>query len=238
MSLYLILVISSLAIPLILSNDKKVTFCKYWGELIPSLILITFVFAAADIIFTKKGIWGFNPRYLIGCTIAGIPVEEWLFFLAIPYSSIFIHIVFIRYFPGIFLPEKTTGIITLILIAALLAAIILFRTRAYTTFYSAVMIVVLIISISGKDKLLNRFYITFLIILVPFFLVNGILTGSFIEEEVVWYNELEITGFRIFTIPVEDIAYGFSLIMINLLMMKLMRKLLKKNHDIDGMQLG
>ena len=100
------------------------------------------------------------------------------------------------------------------------------------------MIVVLIISISGKDKLLNRFYITFLIILVPFFLVNGILTGSFIEEEVVWYNELEITGFRIFTIPVEDIAYGFSLIMINLLMMKLMRKLLKKNHDIDEMQPG
>jgi lycopene cyclase domain-containing protein len=51
-----------------------------------------------------------------------------------------------------------------------------------------------------------------LIILVPFFIVNGILTGSFIAEPVVWYNNLENLGIRLFTIPIEDIGYAFNML--------------------------
>ena len=55
-------------------------------------------------------------------------------------------------------------------------------------------------------------------ILVPFFLVNSVLTGSFIPGEVVWYNPAHFMGFRIFTVPAEDAGYAFSLILGNLLM--------------------
>jgi lycopene cyclase domain-containing protein len=75
-----------------------------------------------------------------------------------------------------------------------------------------------------KDRLLNRFYISFLVILIPFIIVNGILTGSLIEGEVVWYDPAEITGLRLATIPVEDFAYGFSLILINLMLMTRLQK--------------
>ena len=61
-------------------------------------------------------------------------------------------------------------------------------------------------------------FLTFLVILVPFLIVNGILTGTFIEGEVVWYNPEENLGIRIFTIPVEDFGYGFSLILFDLLL--------------------
>ena len=52
--------------------------------------------------------------------------------------------------------------------------------------------------------------------LIPFFIINGILTGSFIENEVVWYNNDENLGIRLFTIPIEDSIYAFTLILTNL----------------------
>lgn len=54
------------------------------------------------------------------------------------------------------------------------------------------------------------------VLLIPFLVVNGILTGSGIEEPVVRYNSSENTGIRLFTIPVEDIIYGFELMLLNL----------------------
>jgi len=232
MSLYLTLLLCSLAFPLALSFDKKVAFFRYWKTLFPSLILTGVMFIAADIIFTKNGVWGFNPLYHSGFTPAGIPVEEWLFFIIIPYVSIFTHYVIITYFPNACLSDKNTRVITWVLTALLSLLVLIFHNRTYTAFYSAFMVVLLIISLAGKSRILNRFYITYLVILIPFFIVNGILTGTFIEGEVVWYNGSEITGLRILTVPFEDIMYGFSLIFMNLMLMEKFKKLHEKKPGI------
>ena len=46
--------------------------------------------------------------------------------------------------------------------------------------------------------------------------MDGILTGTFIEEEVVWYNDEAIMGMRLGTIPVEDIFYAMFLMLMNI----------------------
>jgi lycopene cyclase domain-containing protein len=51
------------------------------------------------------------------------------------------------------------------------------------------------------------------VVLIPFLLVNGVLTGAFTEEPIVAYSEQAFMGKRIFTIPVEDSIYGFLLLM-------------------------
>jgi len=226
MPLYLALVLGSISIPLLLSFDRKVAFYRYWPALLPSIIITGAFFAAFDSCFTAKGIWGFNPRYHTGIVLARLPFEEWLFFILVPYSSIFIHFVLKAYFPGMGFNDKTTRTITFILIFILAIVIVAEHDKTYSVTYFTLMTLVLIISFFHKGKLLNGFYISFLVILIPFIIVNGILTGSLIEEEVVWYNEAEITGIRLITIPVEDFAYGFSLIFINLLLMDHFRKLI------------
>lgn len=228
MSLYLTLLLSSLAFPLVLSFDKKVAFFRYWKTLFPSLLITGIIFISADIIFTRNGVWGFNPRYHSGLIPAGIPVEEWLFFIIIPYVSIFTHYVIIIYFPNACLSDKNTRVITWALIALLSLLVLIFISRTYTAFYSGFMAVLLVISLARKSRILNRFYITYLVILIPFFIVNGILTGTFIEDEVVWYNGSEITGLRILTVPFEDIMYGFSLIFLNLMLMEKFKILFEK----------
>jgi lycopene cyclase domain-containing protein len=64
--------------------------------------------------------------------------------------------------------------------------------------------------------------------LIPFFIVNGILTGSFIEGEVVWYNNNENLGIRILTIPIEDIVYAFNMLYSSLILIAYFKVKFKK----------
>ena len=54
------------------------------------------------------------------------------------------------------------------------------------------------------------------IILIPFFIVNGILTGTGLEEPVVWYNDYRNLGIRLLNIPIEDVVYGFEMILLTI----------------------
>jgi lycopene cyclase domain-containing protein len=231
MPLYLTIELCTIIIPALFSFDKRIGFYKKWPPLFLSLFLTGTFFIVADIYFTRTGIWGFNPHYISGILIAGLPLEEWLFFLVIPYSSIFIHNVFNGYLPRVILPANLTRIITGIILLGLMLIILTNYDRIYTLFSSLVMAIALIVSIINKKSVLQIYYITFPIILIPLIMVNGLLTGTLINDEVVWYKAGEITGIRILTIPVEDIAYGFSLILINLLIMGYLQKLFYKNPD-------
>ena len=230
MSLYLSLLLISVTIPLALSFDRKVGFYRQWKTLFPSIIIVGSVYITADIFFVKAGIWGFNNVYLSKITLLGLPVEEWLFFVLIPYSCIFIHYVFISYFPELFLSDFFVRVFSVILVIIILTIIVLNYDKTYTFFNFILLIIAILLAIFDRDRLLNRYYITFLIMLIPFFFVNSILTGTFINAEVVWYKNSETLGIRLLTIPVEDIGYAFSLILLNLQIMSWLQKVNKSSR--------
>ena len=78
--LYLTVDLAVLAVPLAFSFDKKVRFARFWPALFPAIAVMMALFIPWDIAFTESSIWGFNEAYLSGFWIAGIPLEEWLFF--------------------------------------------------------------------------------------------------------------------------------------------------------------
>ncbi len=229
MWLYSILLISSISVPLMLSFDKKLQFYKRWKIVLPSITIVAIFYIIFDVYLTELGVWGFNYRYIQNIFILNLPIEECLFFFVIPYASIFLHASFVLYFPKILLNNVFTKLISTLLIIVSILLIILYFDRIYTVYAFSLLIIALIISFFDKTRNLNKFYITFLIILIPFLLVNSVLTGSFIPQEVVWYNNTENIGIRIFTIPVEDFAYGFSLILFNLLLISKLDIFTKRN---------
>ncbi len=224
MSLYFILLTASVGVPLVLSFDKRLRFYTKWKYVLPSITAVALVYILFDILLTKNGVWGFNPKYLSGKYIFNLPVEECLFFIAIPYASIFLHYSVIEYFPNLRISPGRERLITFTLISVSLAILIFTFNNQYTLYILLKFVIVLFLSYFDKNKTINTFYFTFLFILVPFVIVNGILTGSFIDEEVIWYNNAENLGIRFFTIPVEDFAYAFSMILFNLLLIENLEK--------------
>lgn len=226
MYLYCLILIGAIVVPLALSFEKKLHFFKQWKYLFPAIILVAAVYISVDIYLTQTGVWGFNPAYHLNVELVGLPLEEWIFFMVIPYASIFLHDAFVVHFPQIRLPDKVSFWIGMILTVSWAVIAVLHINKTYTAYIFLTGVVVLVFSFFDQSKLTNYFYITFLIILLPFFATNAILTGTFIENEVVWYNNTENLGIRVLTIPIEDFAYGFSLILFVLLI----RERLKKWH--------
>jgi lycopene cyclase domain-containing protein len=213
--LYLIINLGAFIVPFIFSFHPKLQFYKKWSSFLPAIFISALLFIAWDIYFTKLGVWGFNPRYLSGIYFFNLPIEEVLFFICIPYSCLFTYHCFqvlIKH-EYLFSNEK---LISLFLIFLLIVTGLAHFNRLYTsvTFISLAFFLG-ILKYFFKVEWLSRFYFSYLILLIPFSIVNGILTGSGLEEPVVWYNNQENIGLRLGTIPFEDIFYGMMLILLN-----------------------
>nr|WP_262904297.1 lycopene cyclase domain-containing protein [Polaribacter reichenbachii] len=220
----MLLNLGSFSIPFAYSFEKNMRFIKHWKAVFLSLTIVATIFLIWDAIFTANGVWGFNPDYHINLLLFGMPIEEWLFFFCIPYASIFIHYSLAYFKPDLLISEKITKGITLFFMVILVPVIFMNTDKAYTFVNYLFLEFVLLIGFFFGLKYLQRFYIAFLIILVPFFIVNGILTGTGIEEPVVWYNNAENLGIRLLTIPIEDIGYAFTMLFGNVFLIEKFKK--------------
>ena len=203
-------------------------FIKHWKAVFLSLILVSIVFLIWDAIFTANGVWGFNADYHLNILLFGMPIDEWMFFICIPYASIFIHYSLEYFKPNLLISEKITKFITLFFMVIITPVIFMNTDKAYTFVNYIFLFFVLLMGFFFGIKQLQRFYISFLIILIPFFIVNGVLTGTGIDEPVVWYNNAENLGIRLSTIPIEDVGYAFTMIFGNVLLIEKFKKILEK----------
>jgi lycopene cyclase domain-containing protein len=209
---YLLINVGVILFPLVLSFDKKVHFFSKWKFVFPSILITGLLFLVWDLIFTKVGVWSFNPEYIVGVELWGLPIEEILFFLTVPYACIFVYECLNAYFPDNTLQKYSLSVSHLII--GLCVAMLFFGfKRWYVLINFSVLLTTLLLVEYANHKLrfMYKFYRAYLVCLIPFFIVNGILTSL----PVVIYNSKEILNFRIGTIPFEDLFYQMSLLLIN-----------------------
>tara|TARA_B100001113_G_C21039980_1_gene591883 strand:+ start:258 stop:965 length:708 start_codon:yes stop_codon:yes gene_type:complete len=218
--LYLYINISCIIIPFLFSFVLKHKFYKEWKYFIPANLIISFFFLVWDYYFVEWGVWGFNSRYLTDIYISSIPLEECLFFFCIPYACVFTYFILREYNLPCILKLKKIRISRMIIILASITCLIVSISnyeKLYTFSTFTLLFFLLLFCIINKIDL--RIISFSYIFIIPFFLIsNGVLTGSFIDEQVVWYNNLENLNRRIFTIPYEDYFYGYLLISLNILL--------------------
>ena len=169
-----------------------------------------------DIYFTAEGIWSFNADYITGYHLINLPIEEVMFFFAVPFCCVFIYECIKQYFPKMEDQAIYTKLAWVLAIILIVFAILNFSRRYsfYTFSLNAVFLIALLL-IKRKNSFVHirRIFVSYAIILIPFLVVNGFLTAI----PVVLYNDVENLGIRIYTIPVEDIFYSMLLIFANIL---------------------
>ena len=215
---YLLINLFTIIVPLIFSFHPKLNFYKTWPAFFPAVIITAIIFITWDTYFTAQKVWGFNPAYLTGCHICNLPLEEILFFFCIPYACVFTYHSLSIFIKKQF-PKKGFRWFTIIFIIVCVLLALIYRNRQYTLYTFTFLALLLFVSrFIVKVNWFPQFYITYSLLLIPFLIVNGMLTGTGLQNPVVWYNNQQTIGIRILTIPVEDVFYGMDLILLNVLL--------------------
>jgi lycopene cyclase domain-containing protein len=221
MNLYLILDLAVLFFPLVLSFDRKVAFYRKWPAVFMSILIVGAFHIVWDVLVTQAGHWSFSEKYAGDFRILGLPIPELVFFIVVPYACLFIYEVVRAYFR-----ERTVRLprSVLFVLAGVFAGLALvFRDNGYTAIVaSATALLFLMSGLFFADVFRSSWtWLFFAISYVPFLLANGVLTAL----PVVIYNPLSILGIRIYTIPLEDFFYSFSMLGFNLLVHLLFRRI-------------
>ncbi len=217
---YLLIDLLTISIPFLRSFEPRIAFYKKWSLLFPAIALTGTCFVLWDMLFTHWRVWGFNEQYLLGIYLFNLPLEEILFFVVVPYACIFLYETIQLFIEkDLFAPYQrqfTLGLISILTLLGLThldrcyTAVTCLLTAAFLCFHLFYL----------ESNYLGRFYLAYLLMLFPFLIINGTLTGAWSEQAVVWYNDQENLGMRLLTIPLEDICYGMLLILMNLTIYK------------------
>ncbi|QJD95506.1 lycopene cyclase domain-containing protein [Mucilaginibacter robiniae] len=208
---YLLINFLTVIFPVLLSFDKRVRFYKKWKYIWPGMAITGLVFLFWDVLFTIKGVWSFNPDFITGLTFFRLPIEEILFFLTVPFSCIFIYAC-LNYYVRKRLPSIVSQIISAIIIILSLVMLALYHNRLYTLVtFSLLLVLIAVLQYVFKSPWLKRFYVAYIVSLLPFYIVNGVLTAI----PIVIYNNAENIGKRVGTIPFEDHFYSMALLLMN-----------------------
>ncbi len=221
---YFLILFFTVIICFIASFDKRIQFHKYFIPFLKAAILVAIPFIAWDIYFTSIGVWWFNTDYTIGIPIAGLPVEEILFFIFIPFSCIFTYYTIDKYFKWNTL-AAFNNILVFVSVIVLAVVALLYVDRIYTLVTAIVTISTLVyLHFVARADWITKASVVFLILMLGFFPVNGVLTGSFLANPIVNYNPNEFLGIRMHTIPVEDAVYGYAQFLLVLYFFKQFKK--------------
>jgi lycopene cyclase domain-containing protein len=221
---YLLINLSAVSIPVIFSFHPRLQFFKQWKAFFKANILVAPVFIFFDSLFTRYAVWGFNPDYVSGIHLFYLPFEEILFFICIPFACVFTY-----HCLGLFYRfewnKKIENLLVNLLAAALFTIGLFYIDKLYTasTFIS-LSVLLLLINYFFKVSWMGKFLLVYAVLLIPFLIVNGILTGTGLEQPIVWYNNTENLGIRFLTIPIEDVFYGMELILLHVFFFERFKK--------------
>lgn len=211
-SAYLLINILTVFFPVILSFDKRVHFYSKWKYIWPGLAVSGLVFLVWDMIFTYTDVWSFNPDYILGIYFFRLPLEEILFFITVPFACIFIYDC-LNYYVKWKIPAAVPKIISSALLSFSLLVLVFNYHKVYTLITFALLFTLIVYLGYVKNvPWLGRFYLAYLVSLLPFYIVNGVLTSI----PIVMYNNAENLGIRVGTIPFEDHFYSMAMLMMNM----------------------
>lgn len=210
---YFVLLFVTILYPLLQSFERRIKYHTKWNYVLFSASVMMLLFIPWDIWFAKQSVWSFNKAYTIGFFIFYLPIEEWLFFIIVPFACVFIYEV-LNYYFNTQLEVAPYRFIFYLLAIFLATLSVIYCDRTYTLVCFSLCSAALFIVALYSPQWIGRFFRAYLVSLVPFLIINGCLTGSFTDQPIVSYDSSQIIGLRILNIPIEDTAYNLLMFLI------------------------
>lgn len=207
---YLLILFFTVVICFVASFDKRLRFDREFVPFLKASALVGLFFIAWDVWFTSRGVWWFDTKYTLGLIVAGLPVEEWLFFIFIPFSCVFTYFCIDKLFK---LQHFSAFNNIVVFVSIIICAVVALRytDRIYTLVTAVVTILTLLVfHFVLRIQWITQASLVFSLLMLGFLPVNGILTGTGLESPIVNYNPADFIGIRVLTIPVEDAVYGYT----------------------------
>jgi lycopene cyclase domain-containing protein len=212
MSLYLLINFFIILFPFIFSFDKRINFFSKLKSIVYSILITGGLFALWDVFAAFRTHWFFNPDYVFGVYFLTLPIEEWLFFVTVPFACLFVFeslnvlvkdkIVFDK-------KNKLVSVLPYVFAFLLIVSSFLFLPKEYT-FLAILASGLMIVLIAKFSNLFYRklYWIYFGLTLGLFLIFNYILTSI----PIITYNSSMILNFRVTTIPLEDFFFNFAML--------------------------
>lgn len=220
---YLLFNLAVLLGPLAMSFEKQIHFVRRWRHAFAAIFIVAVPFWIWDALATGRH-WRFNEKYTLGLQIAGLPLEELLFFITVPFAALFVWET-INFYVA---PRPSDGLQYfgfVLCLSPLRGIFFLISGQEYTGMvFIALGAAAILDWVLHTGLFAQRNLLVYLGALAFFILLfNGYLTA----RPVVLYDEQYQLGWRVGTIPIEDFGYGFALI---LLVTLVYEKLKKRGH--------
>jgi len=209
---YLGILLVTLIIPIFLELRKSTGFFHNLKYLFPAIIFSGAIYIIWDLRFEEKSIWIFNSEFLTGINMLNLPLEEWIYFSVLPFLGVFIY-EFVKYRFNNFEYPKIFVAVSLVLVV--LFGIIAYSSRQklypFFTFFLLTIYLGYTVFRNRFKKYYSKFYLAYFILVIPFTIINGIITTLPVIE----YNPDHILGIHLYTIPIENFASLFLLFIMN-----------------------
>lgn len=198
--------------PVVSQFSRRIRHVSRWRLklLVNGIVMIPYIIWDAIVAGSH---WWFNEAYTLGFRLLGLPIGEWLFFITVPFGCLLVWET-LPHTDNWLTRLRALRYVRAILYAALPAGIWVFSTgKQYTGLVIFCFgLVGLADTLLDVDLLLRPKTYLYLATVSGFILVfNGYLTA----RPVVVYGEAYQMGYRIWTIPIEDFGYGFTLMFFN-----------------------
>jgi len=200
--------------PVVLSFDRKVRYVNKWIPALVASLGAAVPFLLWDVLVTGRH-WWFNERFTLDTRILGLPPGEWLFFITVPFATLFIWEIFsVKSSTPRYHADRRLLLIGLLFGFTGIPVFIL--GKEYTGLVLFALGLIMSMQYPLKNYPVKRGFIGKYLFIVTALMVifNGYLTA----RPVVEYDPGFQTDLRILTIPVEDFLYGYALILLAILL--------------------
>lgn len=214
---YLLLALAMLVVPVMLLFVKKTGLIRMIKPAIPAALITGFVFSTIAAILVLVGAWNFDPAYLTGVFLWKVPVEEFLFTMAASLAGIGVYATLNAFFPNNALDKFSLSFSNLLMGVGV--AMLIFT---YTKWYSAasfgiLFLLIFYIEYLNKLRFMYKFYRSFLVSLVLFYIAYGIISTL----PIISYTD--VINLKLGAIPFESHFYFMGMLLMSIYLFELFK---------------